>query len=63
MKNFKVKTSFVSHMGGYQFMIFILIFEENFLKYVAIIQDFSVWLRIGFEAILEKYFNNSRIDL
>ncbi len=52
MKNFKIKTSFVSREGpkaradktGINFMIFILIFVENCLYFDAI-HDFSVWLR------------------
>ncbi len=55
MKNFKIKTSFLSLEGlkaqakktGINFMIFILIFAENCLKFDAL-HDFSVWLTIDF---------------
>ena len=54
MKNYKIKTSFVSPEGskarvyktGINFRIFILIFVENCLKFDAI-HDFSVRLRTG----------------
>ena len=69
MKNYTIKTSFVSPEGskarvdktGFNFMICVLIFVGNCLSFDAI-HNFSVWLRIGsnpaivigFEAILEN---------
>ncbi len=54
IKNYKIKTSIVSpewpkaraNLSVINFMIFILIFIENCLKFDAI-HDFSVWLRTG----------------
>ena len=53
-EKYNIKTSFVSPDGpkarsnktGIRFMIFILIFVENCLKYV-VMHDFSVWLKTG----------------
>ena len=64
MKNYKIKPVFLAPMAqahpnktGFNFMIFILIFVENFLYYDAI-NNFSVWLRTGSNPADTNRFRN-----